>query len=52
MATEKKTIRGTVEDALRPAAVKLLETDPQEYVRRTRKAPFGFVVTNEDQAPC
>lgn len=30
-----KVVRGTVEDALRPDDVKLLETDPQEFVRRT-----------------
>lgn len=30
-------IRGTVEDALRPDDVKLLETDPMEFVRRTRQ---------------
>ena len=40
---DQKRVRGTVEDALRPAAVKMLETDPQEYIRKTRKAPFGFV---------
>lgn len=30
-------VRGTTEDALRPDDVKLLETDPLEFVRRTRQ---------------
>nr|WP_324608487.1 hypothetical protein [Mycobacteroides immunogenum] len=30
-----KVVRGTIEDALRPDDVKLLETDPMEFVRRT-----------------
>jgi hypothetical protein len=49
LTVEEKTVRGTVEDALRPAAVRLLETDPQEYVRKTRKPPFGFVPPKRDQ---
>lgn len=34
---QEPVIRGTVEDALRPDDVKLLETDPMEFVRRTRQ---------------
>jgi hypothetical protein len=49
MVREAKPVRGTVEDALRMDAVKLLETDPQEYVRITRKPPFGFVLPKNDQ---
>jgi hypothetical protein len=49
MAANERPVRGTVEDALRVDTVKLLETDPQEYVRKTRKPPFGFVLTNKDQ---
>ncbi|MDM2495874.1 hypothetical protein [Mycobacteroides abscessus] len=49
---DKKTVRGTVEDALRPATVRLLETDPQEYVRKTRKPQFGFVVEEKRESDC
>ncbi|QSM04345.1 hypothetical protein I3U42_13515 [Mycobacteroides abscessus subsp. abscessus] len=34
-----KVVRGTVEDALRPDDVELLETDPMEFVRRTQQEP-------------
>lgn len=35
-ARKGRAVRGTVEDALRVDTVKLLETDPLEYVRKTR----------------
>ncbi len=35
-------VRGTVEDALRPDDVKLLETDPMEFVRRTQQEPSVY----------
>lgn len=34
-----KVVRGTVEAALRPDDVELLETDPMEFVRRTQQEP-------------
>ena len=34
-------VHGAVEDALRPADVKLLETDPQAYVGKTYR-PFKW----------
>ncbi|SPX87650.1 helix-turn-helix domain-containing protein [Mycobacteroides abscessus] len=37
-----KVVRGTVEDALRPDDVELLETDPMEFVRRTQQEPERF----------
>ncbi|WP_100498689.1 hypothetical protein [Mycobacteroides abscessus] len=38
-AQQEPVIRGTVQDALRPDDVALLETDPMEFVRRTQQEP-------------
>lgn len=38
-AQQEPVIRGTVQDALRPDDVELLETDPMEFVRRTQQEP-------------
>ncbi|MGV9712713.1 hypothetical protein ACWDTI_18865 [Gordonia sp. NPDC003424] len=44
-----KSVRGSVEDALQPAVVELLETDPEEFVRKTRRPRFGFVSSKADR---
>lgn len=41
-AQQERAIRGTVEDALRPNDVELLETDPMEFVRRTQQEPSVY----------
>lgn len=41
-AQQERAIRGTVEDALRPDDVELLETDPMEFVRRTQQEPSVY----------
>lgn len=45
-------VRGTVEDALRPDDVKLLETDPMEFVRRTQQEPTTTHSVSPESTNC
>ncbi|MCD2140425.1 hypothetical protein [Rhodococcus pyridinivorans] len=39
--------KGTIKDALKTDTVKLLETDPAEFVQRTSRFSFGFSLPEE-----
>lgn len=51
-AQQERAIRGTVEDALRPDDVELLETDPMEFVRRTQQEPATTHPVSPESTNC
>lgn len=49
---DNRQVRGSIEDSVDSRAVNLLESNPEEYIRLTkrRRLPFGFNAKKKHEA--